>query len=187
MVVLGVSTVRFRIGCTYAEAFVLIGSRQTEAVAVSFFVVATIVFTLVLQGKVQTFDQTEEVGVTVGCNASSTASHEDITLGPGIATELWQDVGPCADVVSYAVVTTVVERTVFSEFQTSECQTGFIFVGTLIFRTVAFKFIFPLTETNQLVVDLSFAFEAQTRVSFVAIVAVIIREVMQTNSFPVKI
>ena len=44
------------------------------------------------------------------------------------------------------------------------------------------------TQINdQLIVDLSFAFEAQTRISVVAIVAITVREVMQANCFPVKI
>lgn len=128
-----------------------------------------------------------QIGVTVGCNAGSTLGHEDVSLSPGIATELWQNVGPCADVVSNAVVTTVVERTVFSEFQTSECQTGFVFVGTFRFSTVAFEFIFPLAKTNQLVIDLRFAFKAQTRVSFVTITSVIIREIMLSVNFTVQI
>ena len=187
MVVLGISTVRFRIGSTYAEAFILVSRRQTETVAISFFVVVTVIFALVLSSKVQTFNQTEEVGVTIGCNAGSTLGHEYVGLGPGITTKLRQDVGPCADVVSYAVVTTVVERTVFSEFQASECQTGFVCFGTLAFGTVAFEFIFPLTKTNQLVVDLSFAFEAQTCVGFVAIAAGVVREVMLSVNFTVDI
>jgi hypothetical protein len=110
-----------------------------------------------------------------------------ISLGPGIATELWQNVSPCADVVSNTVVTTVVERTEFVEFQTCECQTGFVAVRTLRFRTVAFELIFPLAVTGQLVVDLSFTFEAQTNVGFVAVVARIIREIVQTCYFTVQI
>lgn len=108
----------------------------------------SVVFALVLRGKVQTFNQAKEVSVTVGGNTSSTASHEDVSLSPGIATKLWQNVGPCADVVSNAVVTTVVERTVVSEFQTSKRQTGFVFVSALAFSTVAFEFIFPLAKTG---------------------------------------
>lgn len=96
----------------------------------------------------QPLNQAKEVSVTVGGNTSSTASHEDVSLSPGIATELWQNVGPCADVISNAVVTTVVERTVVSEFQTSKRQTGFVFVSALAFSTVAFELIFPLAKTG---------------------------------------
>ena len=60
VVVLGVSTVRFRIGRTDAEAFVFISRRQTETVTVRFNVAATVVFALILSSKVQTFNQTEE-------------------------------------------------------------------------------------------------------------------------------
>ncbi|SRN47759.1 Uncharacterised protein [Shigella flexneri] len=55
------------------------------------------------------------------------------------------------------------------------------------FSTVAFEFIFPLTETSQLIVDLSFAFEAQTNISCVAIICIVRREVVLSINFSVQI
>ena len=184
---LTVSTVRFRVGRTRSKSVELIAGRQTPAVTVGFGDIGTVVFTLVLRCKVQTINQAKEVGVTVGCHAGGTASHKAIGLGPGIATELWQNVSPCADVVSNTVVTTVVERTELIEFQTCKRQTRFVTVRTLSFRAVALELIFPLAVTGHLVVDLRFAFEAQTNVGFVAVVVCFIREIVQTCHFTVQI
>ncbi len=93
-----------------------------------------------------------------------------------IATELWQNVSPRADVISHTVVTTVVEGTEFIEFQTSVGQTGFVAVGTLSFGAIALELIFPLAVSGQLIVDLSFTFEAQTNIRFVAVATSIIRK-----------
>jgi len=109
-------------GCccrAYAEAFAqVIGQGAAEAVAVLFqqattgvvFTADAAVFTLVLQSKVQAINQTEEVLVTVGCNAVTTGLQEVVGT-VGVAAEFWQYVGPGGDVVDDAVVTTVVERT----------------------------------------------------------------------------
>ncbi len=184
---LTVGTVRFRVGRTHTEAVEFIGRRQTPAVTVGFGDIVTVVFTLVLSSHVQAVNQTKEVGVTVGCNASGTAGHEAVSLRPGIATELWQNVSPRADVISHTVVTTVVEGTEFIEFQTSVRQTGFVAVGTLSFRAIALELIFPLAVSGQLIVDLSFTFEAQTNIRFVAVATSIIRKIVQTSNFAVQI
>ncbi|CUQ95613.1 hypothetical protein BBPAJBFB_004207 [Escherichia coli] len=187
---LSVGTIRFRISCTDTESFVFIGSRETEAITVTFSVVieiATIVFALVLSSKVQTINQTKEVVVTIGCNTSCTLSHEHVGLSPSVTTEFWQDVSPRTDVVCYTVVTAVIDGAVVTEFQASEGKTGFIFGGTLRFSAVAFEFIFPLTETSQLIVDLGFTFEAKTGISSITIICIIRGEVVLSINFPVQI
>ena len=106
-------------------------------------------------------------------------------MGPGIATEFWQNVGPCTDIVCYTVVTAIIDGAVVTEFQASEGKTGFIFGRTLRFSTVAFEFIFPLTETSQLIVDLGFTFEAKTGISSITIICIIRGEVVLGINFPV--
>ena len=124
------------------------------------------VLTLILNSKVQTVNQTEEVGVTVGREAVTTLLHEVIRT-VGVAAEFWQNVGPGSYVVNNTVVTTVVDRTDVLEFQTSKCHTG---PGVVFaFWSVALDLIFPLAVTGQLVSNLSFTFEAKTHVGLVAI------------------
>ena len=93
----------------------VISYRSTVAVAVLFLRATTVVgrafaadaavFTLVLQSKVQAVNQTEEVRVTVGCNAVSTGLQE-VVRTVGVAAEFRQNVGPGSYVVNNAVVTT---------------------------------------------------------------------------------
>ncbi len=65
------------------KPFVLIRCGQTETVAVCFYFIVTIVLPRILRGKVQTFNQTEEIGVTVGGNAGEMLGHEYVKLrGP---------------------------------------------------------------------------------------------------------
>ena len=97
------------------------------------------VFALVLNSKVQTVNQTEEVGVTVGREAVTTLLHE-VVRTVGVATEFWQYVGPGSYIVNNAVVTTVVERTYILEFQTCECHTG-PGVFFVVFRGIALDLI----------------------------------------------
>ena len=104
-----ISAVRFSIGCTYTESFILISSGETETITISFSYVSAVIFTLILSSKVQTINQTKEVVVTISCNTSGATSHEHICLGPGIATEFWQNVSPRTDVVCYTVVTAVID------------------------------------------------------------------------------
>ncbi len=95
----------------------IVGQRGAEAVAVLFAPTTTVVgrafaadaavFTLILQSKVQAVNQTEEIRVTVGCNAVSTGLQE-VVRTVGVAAEFRQNVGPGRYVVYYAVVTTVV-------------------------------------------------------------------------------
>ena len=122
---------------------------------------------MVLNSKVQTVNQTEEVGVTVGCVAITTLLHE-VVRAVSVATEFWQYVGPGSYVVNNAVVTTVVERTNILEFQTCECHTG-PGVFFVVFRGIALDLIFPLAVTGQLVSNLSFAFETKTYIGLVAV------------------
>lgn len=88
----------------------IVGQRGAEAVAVLFAPTTTVVgrafaadaavFTLILQSKVQAVNQTEEIRVTVGCNAVSTGLQEVVrTVGVAVAAEFRQNVGP--DVTSY--------------------------------------------------------------------------------------
>lgn len=111
----------------------VISYGSTETVAVLFQSATTVVgcafaanaavFTLVLQSKVQAVNQTEEVRVTVGCNAVSTGLQE-VVRTVGVAAEFRQNVGPGSYVVNNAVVTTVVERARVAKFQTSKRQTS---------------------------------------------------------------
>ena len=162
---------------TDTEAFVIISDRSADTVAIltqstttivshAFAAYAT-VFALVLNSKVQTVNQTEEVGVTVGREAVTTLLHE-VVRTVGVATEFWQYVGPGSYVVNNAVVTTVVERTYILEFQTCECHTG-PGVFFVVFRGIALDLIFPLAVTGQLVSNLSFAFETKTYIGLVAV------------------
>ena len=99
----------------------IVGSRDTEAVAIFTrqFTIATVigafartrvfVITLILQGKVQTIYQAEEIAVAVGRHAVGTAEHEDVSLGVGIAAEFRQHIGPGFNIINNAVVAAVVQ------------------------------------------------------------------------------
>ncbi len=65
--------------------------------------------TLILQREVQTFNQTEEILVAVGCQTVSTAIHEVIGPGVRIATKYRQHIGPRFNVIHDAVITAVVK------------------------------------------------------------------------------
>ena len=151
----------------------------------STFAAYAAVFTLILQSKVQAVNQTEEVRVTVGCHAVS-ARLQEVVRTVGVAAEFRQNVSPGSYVVDNAVVTTVVERTRVAEFQTSKCQTSpRLIAGAL--GVVCLNVVFPLAVTGQLVVDLSFAFDAQTHVGLVAIGRFVVREIVQTVDFTVQV
>ena len=192
-VVLVSGTFGRRHSTTDAEAFTqVIGHGCTVAVAVLFqqattgvvFTAYAAVFTLILQGKVQAIHQTKEVLVTVGRHAVSTGLQE-VVRTVSIAAKFWQNVGPGGYVVDYAVVTTVIERTRVSEFQTRERHTRPGLVVT--FRGIALDLVFPLAVTGQLIVNLSFAFEAKTHVCLVAVGTLVVREIVQTIDFTVQI
>ena len=187
------STFRGRHRTTHAEAFAqVVGQGCAVAVAVLFqsattgvvFAVNAAVFTLILQSKVQAINQTEEVLVTVSCNAVSTGLQEVVST-VGVAAEFWQYVSPGGDIVDNAVVTTVVERTCVSEFQTREGHTSPGLVVALV--GVTLNLVFPLAVTGQLIVNLSFAFEADTHVGLIAISAFVIGEIVQTVDFTEQI
>src|SRR5699024_5635515 len=134
---LPISTIRFCIGCTNAKSFIIVSSRQTKAITIRFNYVtafpvvhfcSTIIFTLILQSKVQTINQAEEIIVTVGGYASSTLGHKYIGLSPGISTKLRQHVSPSANIISYTIVATIVDRTIISNTETSKSRTSFIFI-----------------------------------------------------------
>lgn len=114
LAVLVAKTFGVRVCETSADAIIdVIGQRSTVTVAVLFqggttvvgrrqsaFAADAAVFTLILQSKVQAVNQTEEIRVTVGCNAVSTGLQEVVrTVGVAVAAEFRQNVGP--DVTSY--------------------------------------------------------------------------------------
>ena len=86
---------------------------------------------------------------------------------------------------SYLGARAVIDGAVITKFQACKCKTGFVFGRTLRFSTVAFEFIFPLTETSQLIVDLGFTFEAKTGISSITIICIIRGEVVLGINFPV--
>ena len=45
------------------------------------------------------------------------------------------------------------------------------------FIVIAFKIIFPVTKTNHLIIDLRFSFKAETGISFITIVTLIISKI----------
>ncbi|CCJ76076.1 hypothetical protein BN135_1140 [Cronobacter muytjensii 530] len=180
---------------TNAEAFAqIVGQGHAVAVAVLFQQATTTsgvvltgnaaVFTLVLQGKVQAVNQTEEVGVAVSRDAVA-ARLQEVVSTVGVAAEFRQNVGPGGHVVDNAVVTAVVERTCVAEFQTCERHTG---PGLVVaFRGVALDLVFPLAVTGDLIIYLGFAFEADTHVGLIAIIAVVVREVVLSVHFTEQI
>ena len=125
-----IGAVRSRIRCAKVQAHAgVISGRETNTIAVlsGNFTVAIvgavvafsptiIVSALVLQSKIQAINQTEEVGVTIGCKVIGTGVHEHVSLGVAIATEVWQHIGPRFNVVYDTVVTTVIKRTKITEF-----------------------------------------------------------------------
>ncbi|SSN10770.1 Uncharacterised protein [Klebsiella pneumoniae] len=68
-----------------------------------------VVFTLILQSEVQTVNQTEEIGVTVGCDAVGTTGHVVVGIVPAVTAPFNQHIGCRFDVVDRAVVTAIVE------------------------------------------------------------------------------
>ena len=69
---------------------------------------------------------------------------------------------------------------------TGETYTGPCLVRSA-FGVVSLDVVFPLAVTGQLVVDLSFTFEAQTNVGPVTIFTVVAGEIVQTIDFTVQI
>ena len=190
---LGVGTVCCTVSTYDTKAFEFVADRATDAVAVGTLRnTSTFVFAQVLNGKVQAVNQTEEVGVTIGSNAAYTTNEEVIAVCR-VTAKLRQHIGVTQCVVNHTVVTTVVDRTRISEFQTCECQTSFVtFLGISAFRVVTLEVIFPLTITGQIGIDLCFPFKTKTGISFVAVSAVtvytiVFRKIMQTDSFTVQI
>ena len=57
----------------------------------------------------QAVDEAEEIAVTVGGHAVSTAGHVNVGLSVGITAEFRQHISPGFDVVHHAVVTAIVE------------------------------------------------------------------------------
>lgn len=103
-VVLSISTFGAGNCSTDTKAFIIVSNRTTNTVTVLLkyiitaisghtFAMSTTVFTLILNSKIKTVNQTEEVGVTVGRETVTTLLHEVIRV-VGIATEFWQNVGP---------------------------------------------------------------------------------------------
>ena len=178
IVLLVACTVRRGVSCRRADAHAeVVGSGEAETIAiveaniavaaavigadVDILRVLAFVFTLILQGEVQTLHQTEEIAVTVGCDAVGAACHKVIRIGVGVAAELRQHIGPAFNVVQHAVVTTVVEGAVIAHFDTGECQTGpRLIAGGL--GVVGLNVIFPLAIAGKHIVDLGFAFKAKT-------------------------
>ncbi|MNS17565.1 hypothetical protein D3C86_1670010 [compost metagenome] len=118
--------------------------------------------------------------VTVSCYAVSTGLQE-VVRTVGVAAKFWQNVSPGGHVIDHAVVTTVIERTRVSEFQTRERNTR---PGLVVaFGGVALNLIFPLAVTGQLIVNLSFAFEADTHVGLIAVVTFVVGEIVQAVDF----
>ena len=153
----------------------------------AFLIVAGIfIFALILQRKVQTLHQTIEVGVTVGCYAIGAAGHEVVGFGVGVAAELRQHIGPAFHVVQYAIVTTVIEGAVVTHFDTGEGQTR---PGLVIrpFGVIGLNVVFPLCVASHHVVDLGFAFKAQTHVGLIPVSAFIVGEIVQTIYLSVQI
>ncbi len=60
-------------------------------------------------------------------------------------------------------------------------------ISTFAFGSVSLNVIFPLAVTGQLVVNLCFAFKADTHIGLIAIFRRVIREIVQAVYFPVKV
>ena len=133
-VVLGTGALRAGHGSTNTEAFTqVISDRTANAITVLtqcfttvvslIFTAYATVFTLILNSEVQAINQAEEIAVTVGRKAVTTLLHE-VVRTVGVAAEFWQNVGPGSYIVNHTVVTTVVERTRVTKFQTGKRHTG---------------------------------------------------------------
>ena len=160
---------------------------RVATVVGAFLIVAGIfIFALILQRKVQTLHQTIEVGVTVGGHAVGTAGHEVIGFGVGVPAELRQHIGPAFHVVQNTVVTTIIKRAIITHFDTGEGQTR---PGLVIrpFGVISLNVVLPLRVAGHHVVDLGFAFEAQTHVGLIPVSAFIVGEIVQTIYFSVQI
>ena len=88
----------------------VIGNGGTKAVAILFFHIAVLVFTLVLQREIQTIHDAEEVRITIGRQAAGAFGHKVIGLCGGVTAELGEHIGPRFHVVQRAEVTTVIKR-----------------------------------------------------------------------------
>ncbi|MNC29168.1 hypothetical protein D3C75_774090 [compost metagenome] len=130
------------------------------------------VFALVLQRKVQTFNLAKEVSVTVGCYARGTAGHKVVGEGPGVAAPFYEHIGVGARVIGYAVVATIIEGTKITKLQASESQTSVF--SLLAFRGTGGHVVLKLTKTGQFVANLCFAFNAETGIGVIYVIAAVI-------------
>ncbi|MPM95804.1 hypothetical protein SDC9_142959 [bioreactor metagenome] len=112
MQILLVSTIGVGISAAHRKvaAAKVIGNGSTKTVAVLFFHIAVLVFTLILQGQIQAIHDAEEVGVTVSCQAAGTFGHKVIGLCGGVAAEFREHIGPCFHVIQRTQVTTIIKR-----------------------------------------------------------------------------
>ncbi len=166
--------------CISQRSAVTVTVLVQQAATVGVFTAHAAVFALILQREVQAIHQAEEVGVTVSGIAVTTLLHK-VVSAVGVAAELRQNIGPGGHIIGYAVVTTIIEGTCVSEFQTRKRHTRPGVVAA--FSLVALNLIFPLAITGQLIVNLRFAFEADTHVGLVAVAAFVVREVVQAINF----
>ncbi len=149
-------------------------------------VACVLIVALILHGNVQPLHQAEEIGVTPGRHAVGTAGHKVIGIGIGVAAEFRQHIGPALYVVQHAVVAAVVKGAILAKFQTGKGQTGpGLVFGT--FGVVGLNVIFPLAVAGHHIVNLGFAFKAQTDISLIAISLIIIRKIVQTIYFAIEI
>ncbi len=80
--------------------------------------------------------------------ATGTA-REEVIARAGVATELREHIGDADCIIDQTVVTTVVEGACVTEFQTCECQTGFVAVLCIAtFRVVTLGSYIP-TDRSQ--------------------------------------
>ncbi|CSE59956.1 Uncharacterised protein [Shigella sonnei] len=96
----------------------------TSVVGAFLTITGTFVVTLILHREVQTIYQTEEISITISRDAVGTTSHKVVCIGIRVTAKFRQHIGPAFDVVHYAIITSVIERTVICKFQPGKCQTG---------------------------------------------------------------
>ncbi len=161
-------------------------THVTAVIGAFVTVTAAFVVTLILQGEVQAFDHAKEISVAVGRHTVRTAGHKVIRFAVRVTAEFWQHIGPAFHVVQDAVVTAIIEGAVLVKFQTGKRQT----CPGLIVRTfgvVSLDVIFPLAVTGEHIVNLGFAFKAETDISLVAVSTAVVGEIVQTVNFTVEI
>ncbi len=104
-----IGTIGFTIDTHETKAIKVIIYRHAVTIAVCFEKITVVIFTLILNSKVKTFNHTEEIGVTVGRNAIGTLSHKVVRGSPGITTPFNQHIGVRRAVISYAIVSAIIE------------------------------------------------------------------------------